>query len=79
MRIGSWNIRGLNKGLKQKGVENLFWSKDLGVLGVLETKLSSNALQKLKSCRFQHLHLEQHCNQEEKGRILQSGMIIKSI
>ncbi|KAG6512637.1 hypothetical protein ZIOFF_030762 [Zingiber officinale] len=70
MKVGSWNIRGLNKGLKQKGVENLFQMDKLAVLGVLETKLTDAGYQKLKSQRFQQFQVEQQVISDGRSRIL---------
>ncbi|KAK6122236.1 hypothetical protein DH2020_044024 [Rehmannia glutinosa] len=64
MRIVSWNIRGFNKSLKQKGVMNFLRHHKLDVIGLLETKLVEATLPKIMrtwfagwkhTCNF-HMH-----------------------
>lgn len=41
MNIGSWNIRSFNKGLKEKGVVNLFQTQRHSILRIIETKFTT--------------------------------------
>ncbi|XP_074579559.1 uncharacterized protein LOC141836051 [Curcuma longa] len=55
MKNGAWNVRGLNKELKQKAVVNLLQKDKLNVLGIMEAKLTSEAgIEDLRftRCRF---------------------------
>lgn len=60
MQIETWNIRRLNKGLKQKKVVDLFQTQELAVLGIMETKLTEQGFQSMKHKRFQQLELEHY-------------------
>ena len=52
MKVAFWNIRGFHLPLKQKGVEALARKRDIGLLAVLETKLSKNGLDAFMCRRF---------------------------
>ncbi|KAK4382385.1 hypothetical protein Sango_2876300 [Sesamum angolense] len=47
MKIGFWNVRGLNRPLKQNGVAHLIKNNQLCLLGILETKLAATAIPKI--------------------------------
>ena len=42
MIIAFWNIRGLNKPLKQNGISKYMRKNKVSIMGVLETKLSQH-------------------------------------
>lgn len=65
MKIASWNIRVFSKPLKQKRVESFFWQKGIEALGLLEIKLTLEALQKLQCIKFHQLQFEQ--NMKRRG------------
>ena len=52
MKIACWNIRGLNMPLKQNGVAHLLKQHSIDVMGVLETKLNQNKLQRIMRTKF---------------------------
>jgi len=52
MRLAFWNIRGFHLPLKQKGVEAMVRKREIGLLAVLETKLSESALDVFLRRRF---------------------------
>ncbi|KAK9689887.1 hypothetical protein RND81_09G088300 [Saponaria officinalis] len=59
MRIGSWNIRGLNKRIKQHEVVDFFRCNNLDILGINETRVQVNnfdAIRKRKLHVFQVIH-----------------------
>ncbi|KAL0315180.1 UNVERIFIED_CONTAM: hypothetical protein Scaly_2881100 [Sesamum calycinum] len=47
MKIEFWNVRGLNRPLKQNGVAHLIKNNRLCLLGILETKLAATAIPKI--------------------------------
>ncbi|KAK4392724.1 hypothetical protein Sango_2050200 [Sesamum angolense] len=47
MKIGFWNVRGLNRPLKQNRVAHLIKNNRLYLLGILETKLAATAIPKI--------------------------------
>ncbi|KAK4397913.1 hypothetical protein Sango_1266800 [Sesamum angolense] len=47
MKIGFWNVMGLNRPLKQNGVAHLIKNNQLCLLGILETKLVATAIPKI--------------------------------
>lgn len=52
MKVGYWNIRGLNRPLKQNGVANLMHIQQVDVMGVLESKLSQQKLASVMKTKF---------------------------
>ena len=48
MKISNWNIRGLNQPLKQIEISKFILANDLGVLGILETKVRLQNHNKIK-------------------------------
>lgn len=49
MIIASWNIRGLNKPLKQREIRHLVSFHRINVLGILETKVKASDFKKVFS------------------------------
>ncbi|KAL0371934.1 UNVERIFIED_CONTAM: hypothetical protein Scaly_0875000 [Sesamum calycinum] len=47
MKIEFWNVKGLNRPLKQNGVAHLIKNNQLCLLGILETKLAATAIPKI--------------------------------
>lgn len=70
MKIGFWNIRGLNQAPKHHGVLNLVKSHSLDIMGLMETKLKKPQLERLMHAKFssweQINNFDSHCG----GRIL---------
>ncbi|KAL2232803.1 UNVERIFIED_CONTAM: hypothetical protein Sindi_1460300 [Sesamum indicum] len=52
MKIGFWNVRGLNRPLKHNGVAHLIKNNHLCLLGILETKLAASNIPKILSRSF---------------------------
>ena len=65
-----WNIRGFHLPLKQKGVEALIRKRDIGIVAVLETKLSLNGLEVLMRRRFKGWNQVNNFQAHAGGRIL---------
>lgn len=45
IKIGTWNIRGLNNPLKQKEVRSVIFANKFSLMGVVETKVQDTNLQ----------------------------------
>ncbi|XP_074283518.1 uncharacterized protein LOC141608064 [Silene latifolia] len=54
MNIGVWNIRGMNKLLKQSEVISLFNSARLDILGIVETRIRKNKANNVQRRQFKH-------------------------
>jgi len=65
-----WNIRGFHLPLKQKGVEDLVRRRDIGLLVVLETKLSLKGLENFLCRRFKGWSQVNNFQSHAGGRIL---------
>ena len=65
-----WNIRGFHLPLKQKGVEDLVRRRNIGLLMVLETKLSLTGLENLLCRRFRGWNQVNNFHTQAGGRIL---------
>ncbi|KAK6128249.1 hypothetical protein DH2020_038008 [Rehmannia glutinosa] len=70
MRIASWNIRGFNKSLKQKGVMNFLRHHKLDVIRLLETKLVEATLPKIMRTWFAGWKHTCNFHMHPAGRIL---------
>ncbi|XP_074575217.1 uncharacterized protein LOC141831710 [Curcuma longa] len=70
MKIGAWNIRGLNKGLKKREVERLLLREKLCAFCILESKLTEEYYDTLKSSRFQLWSSEHHVGDSGRSRML---------
>ncbi|XP_074573473.1 uncharacterized protein LOC141829894 [Curcuma longa] len=70
MTIGAWNIRGLNKGLKQKEVVDLILRERLSAFCILETKLTTEYYHSLKTSRFQMWSSEHRVGDSGISRML---------
>ena len=70
MILAFWNIRGFHLPLKQKGVEALVRKRDIGLVAVLETKLSVNGLDALMKRRFKGWMQVNNFGTHAGGRIL---------
>ena len=70
MKIGCWNVRGLNWPLKQNGVHNLMIKHKLDVLGILESKLSSPKLASIMKNKFSGFWEVDNFHLHAGGRIL---------
>ena len=65
-----WNIRGFHLPLKQKGVEALIKKRDIGIMAVLESKLSLNGLDGIMRRRFMGWKQVNNFQTHAGGRIL---------
>ena len=70
MLVGCWNIRGLNRPLKQNGVNNLMLCQKLDILGILESKLSSGKLALVLKNKFKGRLCFDNFHLHSGGRIL---------
>ena len=70
MRLAFWNIRGFHLPLKQKGVEVLVRKREIGLLAVLETKLSESGLEVFMRRRFKGWKQVNNFASHGGGRIL---------
>jgi len=70
MKVAFWNIRGFHLPLKQKGVEALVKKRDIGLVAVLETKLSVNGLDVIMNRRFKGWKQVNNFETHAGGRIL---------
>ncbi|XP_074277813.1 uncharacterized protein LOC141601428 [Silene latifolia] len=64
MKIGSWNIWGLNDSLKQCEVMDLFFKNKLDIIGIMETRVKVHNLRKIMNSRH---HLWQHIRSFNPG------------
>ncbi|XP_022846184.1 uncharacterized protein LOC111368907 [Olea europaea var. sylvestris] len=70
MKIGAWNIRGLNRPLKQNGVRHFMKQHDVDVMGILETKLGELKLNRVMRNKFNGLMQVNNFLTHKAGRIL---------
>ncbi|XP_042453140.1 uncharacterized protein LOC122037762 [Zingiber officinale] len=71
MKIASWNVRGFNQAPKQQEVQSFFLRHKLAVMGVLETKLTEQAFQRIKTRRFQNLEMQHYIKEgSSRSRVL---------
>ena len=57
LKIGSWNIRGLNSPHKQKEVSKLIFDQQLDIVCLVETKVRRKNLCNVKNNYFLHWDL----------------------
>ncbi|KAL9227761.1 hypothetical protein vseg_003412 [Gypsophila vaccaria] len=43
-KIGFWNVRGMNRTNKQREINYFMHNKEVGLFGLLETKIKSSAI-----------------------------------
>ncbi|XP_042460353.1 uncharacterized protein LOC122043848 [Zingiber officinale] len=70
MKIGSWNVRGLNSGLKQREVRSLLLKCKLSALCIMEPNLTHQRHQHLKTHGFQQWSSEQRVCINNRSRML---------
>lgn len=70
MIIASWNVRGLNKALRQDGVYDLVRGHSIDVIGVIETKLNAGAESRLLKGKFRNWQSLDNFDVHEGRRIL---------
>ena len=68
-RIYSWNIRGLNWPNKQEDVTIFLHEKNIGLAGLLETKVKEKNVDKIASKIFQGWNWQHNFHLNSKGRI----------
>ncbi|XP_074289220.1 uncharacterized protein LOC141614370 [Silene latifolia] len=69
MRIGSWDIRGMNKLLKQVEVLSLFQHNKLDILGLIETRVRSAKASPIQRKRFRHFFVLDNYHYHNNGRL----------
>ncbi|KAL9239245.1 hypothetical protein vseg_013585 [Gypsophila vaccaria] len=67
-RIGFWNIRGMNKVKKQKEINYFLQNNDVGLFGLLETKIKNNNLVKA-TCNFNNWCISTNNGYHKGGKI----------
>ena len=70
MKIAIWNIRGFNQALKQNGVLDLIRRNNLDIIGILETKINSDKLDRIMRNKFNGWREVNNFQQHRAGRIL---------
>lgn len=70
MKIASWNIRGLNRPLKQNDVRDFIKKYDIDIMGVLETKLEVSRIKRVMRNKFYGFRQINNFNMHDAGRIL---------
>lgn len=70
MKLGTWNIRGLNTPLKQNGVRSFIGQHNIDVLGILETKLGMSTIDQIMRNKFDNLLQINNFEVHRAGRIL---------
>lgn len=70
MIVTSWNIRGLNKSLKQNGVMSLVRKHSIDIIGIMETKLNIEGESRLLKSIFGAWSVLNNFEAHEGGRIL---------
>lgn len=70
MKVGCWNIRGLNRPLKQNGVVSLMRNQQVDIMGVLESKLSHQKLASVMKNKFKGKREVDNFYLHDAGRII---------
>ena len=70
MIISFWNIRGLNKTLKQKGILKHRRKTSETIMGIMETKLSQIALDSISRTKFRDWKIANNFSHHPNGRIM---------
>ncbi|XP_074288360.1 uncharacterized protein LOC141613520 [Silene latifolia] len=68
MKIGSWNIRGMNDSLKQCEIKEFFFKQKLDILGIMETRIKVENMSKIVK-QFPFFSLIHNYNSHYNGRI----------
>ncbi|XP_074301431.1 uncharacterized protein LOC141632819 [Silene latifolia] len=66
--IGFWNVRGMNRVSKQKAINFFLQNKGVGLFGLLETKIKSNAFHKVVN-NFNNWSISTNSGYHNGGRI----------
>lgn len=69
MKLACWNVRGLNRPLKQRSVRTICGTHRIDVFGILESKFDTKALDAMMSIRFQGMLAVNNFSYGGKGRI----------
>jgi len=77
-RICSWNIRGLNWPNKQEDVKLFLHEKNIGLVGLLETKVKEKNVEKITNKLLQgwDCHHNFHLNTKRKDMDSMEAMLI---
>ena len=70
MIISSWNIRGLNKSLKQNGILNHVKKNKVAIMGILETKIRKHRMMEIVKNRFKSWEMANNFQHSPNGRIM---------
>jgi hypothetical protein len=70
MIIGCWNVRGLNQPLKQHGIYEFLIKNKVDIMGLLETKLNQQALDRMMANKFKHWMEIDNFHTHQGGRIV---------
>ncbi|XP_074320900.1 uncharacterized protein LOC141657531 [Silene latifolia] len=70
IKLGFWNVRGLNREEKQKFVNNFLHKNKVAVFGLLETKIKASNKNKSMYRVFQDWSLTSNNNKHPGGRII---------
>ncbi|GFS29381.1 granulin repeat cysteine protease family protein [Actinidia rufa] len=70
MIISFWNIRGLNMPLKQNGILTHLRKNRVAIMGILETKLSHQALDRIAKNKFKCWKMADNFSHHPNGRIM---------
>ncbi|XP_073039156.1 uncharacterized protein, partial [Primulina eburnea] len=69
MTLACWNVRGLHKPLKQKSVQAILHTRNIDVLGILESKFDEKSLSSMMRIRFPGMRAIHNFCLNTKGRI----------
>ena len=70
MIISSWNIRGLNMPIKQKGILNHIRNNKVVIMGMLETKIKRQSMLGIVKKKFRSWQTTDNFQQAPNGRIM---------
>ena len=68
-RISSWNVRGLNWPNKDEDVKIFLREKDIGLVGLLETKVKEKNVDRIADNMFRGWRWQHNFHLNSKGRI----------
>ena len=70
MIISSWNIRGLNKPLKQNGILNHVKKNKIVIMGILQTKIRKHRMMEIVRKKFRSWKITDNFHHSLNGRIM---------
>ncbi|XP_074314072.1 uncharacterized protein LOC141649277 [Silene latifolia] len=69
MKIGVWNIRGMNKAFKQCEVVDCFKRNNLDIIGINETRVRNHKFNYISRLGFRYFSILTNYDQQDNGRI----------